>query len=301
MELCLASVPNSYSVKRGRVDALAGEIDTLVLGASNAYAAIVPGRMPGSAFNLANVAQTLYYDDQILTRVLPTLPRLKHVILTAGYGSLFVQVKRGAIEDWRQYYYAQEWDIPPRVWHERLDLRMWSRLALAWPPLPIRQAGIGLRTFITGDVPDADADMDARGWHRTVGAGDMSDRRAAATLARHHADMSEAHIGDNVGYLEHMISILAERDVEVTLVTLPVWRSYRNGMREDVWNRALEIYTQLAERHGIAYLCFLHAPGLEWKHFRNPDHLNQAGAARFSDMLAVAITSGYASSDCPLR
>jgi len=290
LEVCLAKFPNSYAIKRERLAALASEIETLILGPSSAFSDVVPSRLDGSVFNLANVNQTLYYDDRLFVQVLPALPRLRRVLIVVEYSSLFRQLERGQFEDWRQYYYAQEWNIPPRLPRERWDVRMWSRLALAWPPFPMTAVLGGLHTLRTGLAPASGPDIDSRGWQKLPGIGDMTDQRAVTTLARHHEQMLDANVPDNVGYLEHMLSLIAERHMEGVLVTLPVWRSYRDGMRPDVRKRATDIYKRLAREHGARYLCFLETP-LDAKDFRNPDHLNEEGAVRFTGMLNAALAS----------
>jgi len=300
MELTLARYPNSHRVKRERLAALADEIDTLILGSSSAFSDVVPSHLEGSAFNLANVNQTLYYDDRLLTKVLPTLPRLKRVVMVVEYPSLFRQFRRGVIEDWRQYLYAQEWNIPPRVAAERWDLRIWSRLALAWPPFPWTALSGGWEAWETGVAPAIVPEIDPRGWEKLPGTGDMTDRRAESTLARHHEEMLESNLADNVGYVEHMFSLIQQRRIEGILMTVPVWATYRAGMKRDVWSRAVGIYRQLARDHGTRYLCFLEMP-LDAKDFRNPDHLNELGAVRFSDALNRSLTSAAGADQCGTR
>jgi hypothetical protein len=288
-EISLAHVPNGYSVKRDNLRALAGEVDTVIVGSSNAYYGISPQGLSGVAFNLADVNEGPYYHDRLLTDQVPRLPNLKRVIIVVSYLTLFSQLTRGEIEDWRQYYYQHEWGIPPRSLRDRLDVRMWSRLALSMPPFPLDSLYAGFRTMLTGVKPSTIPNLDARGWWVTETTGDLSGQAAAITLARHHALMHESNVQDSIGYLEHLLSLLDQHQVDKVLVIMPVWQTYADGMRADTWDRARGIYERLASSHGGRYLCFLRTPQLSANEFYDPDHLNRRGAIRFTALLDAAL------------
>src|SRR3954470_14793848 len=104
LEWWLTRVPNVDSVKREHRQPLKSQVDTLILGASGSFWDIAPHELSGSAYNLGAAAQTLYYDDHLLTQLLPELPQLKRVILTISYVSFFFQMQDSDEED-RQFYY----------------------------------------------------------------------------------------------------------------------------------------------------------------------------------------------------
>jgi hypothetical protein len=289
-ELCLAQVPNGYSVKRQRLAALSSEVDTLVLGSSHAYYGIRPGGLSGSAFNLAYVNQTLYHDYRLLSQVAPQLQRLNRVIVTVGYVSLFFQLSRSELEGWREYYYNQEWGIPPRYVEDRLDFRMWSRLALLMPPFPRESIGMGLQALIAGTKLETVPNMDERGWWKLKPTtGDLSPAAAAILIAGHHGQMRESDLADNISYLEHSLSALRARHIEVFLVTLPVWHTYADQMRADTWNRASQAYDRIAREHGARYLSYLNMPQLMPEDFLDAYHLNSRGGARLTAILNAAM------------
>src|SRR5437762_1145455 len=88
LEWTLAKIPNSFSAKRDGIHALSNDVDTVILGSSEAFFGISPHRLSGTAFNLANSAQTPYYDYEIMKSVLPDLPKLRRVIIQIDYVSL---------------------------------------------------------------------------------------------------------------------------------------------------------------------------------------------------------------------
>ena len=284
-ELCLANVPNSYSIKRDSLNALAGDVDTLIVGSSNAYYGIAPDRLQGVAFNLANVNEGPYYTDRLVTAKAPKLPKLKRVIVAVGYITLFSELTRGEIEDWRQYYYAQEWGIPPRSPLDRLDIRMWSRLALAMPPFPMDSLREGFQTLRTGIRPSTIPHLDARGWWCADTASRVGPMMVANALARHHGLMHESYVQDSIGHLDHLLSLLDQRGVDTVLITMPVWHTYADGMRQDTWDRSRAVFQRLAASHRARYLCLLRTPQLSADEFYDPDHLNMRGALHFTALL----------------
>jgi hypothetical protein len=283
LEWSTVRIPTSYSSKRLQLSALSGRIDTLILGASSAYYGVVPNQLSGAAFNLADVIQSLYYDDQLLTRALPKLPRLRRVVVPVQYISLFFELD-DFFESWRQYFYAQEWGIPPRRFRDRLDIRMWSRVALLTP----RSSILSLRPALSSTP--AVENTDDRGWSPAVAADNEVSRLdaayAARRLAQYHGTMMHPGYEEaNLSYLEHIISLLQAHHVECVLVTLPVWATFRDGMRADMWDRTQNDIQHLVKIHGVRYLSFLNQPQLEAADFFDVDHLSPRGAVRFTKML----------------
>jgi hypothetical protein len=108
----IQAVPSSYAIRRSRLETLAGRVDTIIAGSSHAYAGIVPDRLDGFAYNIAGVSESLDYDYWMLNRVVPSLPKLKLVILEIQDLTFFYRMS-DSTEAWRQYYYWQDWDILP--------------------------------------------------------------------------------------------------------------------------------------------------------------------------------------------
>jgi hypothetical protein len=296
LESWTARIPSSYSLKRERLHALSTEIETLILGASDAYHGVAPQELSGSAYNLANVSQSLYYDDQLFTQVVPQLPRLKRVIIPIQYISLFFELY-DFFEDWRTYFYWQEWQIPPQRFGDLLDLRMWSRAQLR--PAAYYKSVLGAEfqsVLRAGNQGPSDPDlavMDRRGWWQTP----VFDNRpqkldayaAAPILARHNQLMQMAYEQPNLGYLKHILSVAREHNIECVFVTLPVWKTYRDGMQQDRWRRTQADIQSLATTYHVRYFCFLDLEEFGPDDFTDVDHMSPAGAIRFTRVLSHAL------------
>lgn len=294
LEWWMVQLPTSHSVKRKQFEAMKGQIDTLILGSSSAYWDIAPEELPGTVYNLANVAQTPYYDDQLATQALDQMPKLRRVIIGMPYVSMFFQLP-GTDEEERQYYYFQEWNIPPPGWRERLDIRMVSRVALRTPSFSVISLGKALVRKLKGGPFEPDpleSPIDAHGWsaRETGDPKDLSPAAVEKKITYHHGLMRFSNEPDNLRDLTHLVAELRARKIEVIVVTPPVWREYRMRMRSDFWQHAQTDFESLSRQYGVRYVSFLEAPELGSTDFLDADHLNGGGAIRFTRMLRAAIT-----------
>ncbi|HTP27418.1 MAG TPA: SGNH/GDSL hydrolase family protein [Anaeromyxobacteraceae bacterium] len=284
LEWGLARVPNSFSVKRDGLRALSNEVDTVILGSSEAFFGISPHGLSGTAFNLSNSAQTPYYDYEIMKRVLPELPRLRRVIIQFDYVSLYAELYDHT-DNWRQYGYYQEWHIPLQRPIDYWDVRLFSRVGLYKTLSALLEFGKGSRMNFAPCVDD-------RGWCQA--ADDWSSPGLGADDARRMLDgqqynMHDTYLPANAAVLERLIAMLRGHGIEVAIVIMPVYPSYQTEMHNAKWERAQAIVEGLAHKYGARYLNFEHEPRLAEKDFNDVNHLSAHGANYFSEILDAAL------------
>jgi hypothetical protein len=240
--------------------------------------------------------------------ILPELPKLNRVIIEIQDTSLFFQLQESK-EDWRQYYYQQEWHIPPPRLKDRLDIRMWSRFALPTGDLYRSSLRKALFALVRGRgkefVPDVtpDTEMDDRGWWSPIDKEPSPQHLSAAslaiTLARHRSVMKAINEPVNLAYLSHLLSVLRERNIEVVLITMPVWPAYSEKMDAEYWDRAQADLEQLTKKYGARYLSFLSMPQLDPEDYWDVDHLSPRGAIRFTGWLNSTLEKSNANLRSP--
>jgi hypothetical protein len=283
LEWVMLRSPNSMSIKRDRLEALAGDVDTLILGSSETYYGLKPEALSGVAYNLANNAQTLYYDYELIKSILPKLPRLRRVYVLANYTSLYAELYDHP-ESYRLYGYLQEFSIPLQRKVDYFDLRIFSRVLLHSPHA-------ALERLMTGFVSSRDKRIDDHGWYRVPdedrwGLG-LED--AAGRIAVHHSFMRKNYLPDNQAVLERLIQLLQERHVEVVLITTPVYPTYQAQMRPEMWEPEKATYEKIAARYGVRYLNFLNEAHLQAVDFEDASHLNAEGAEHFAHILEMRV------------
>jgi hypothetical protein len=284
LEWGLAKVPNSFSAKRDELQPLSGNVDTIILGSSEAFFGISPHKLSGTAFNLANNAQTLYYDYEIMKRVLPKLPRLKRVIFQIDYVSLYSELYDNT-DSWREYGYYQEWHVPLQRPIDYWNVRLFSRAAL-YKTLSI------LLGLAQGHQMDFATCVDDRGWcdaPKEWAAPGLTDDAARQMINGNHSNMHDEHIPANTAVLEQLLAMLREHGIDVVIVVMPISPAYQAAMRPAAWERSQHIVQDLARKYGARYLSFERESRLTDEDFNDVNHLNARGAVRFSEFLDAAL------------
>ncbi len=269
-------------------------VEVLVLGSSHAESGILPAELGAPAFNLAGPGQTLYYDRALLDKLQRRLPALKLVILPVSFFSLESQLDEGP-ERWRGYYYQYEWGLPHRDWHLAWHVRNYSAYFCYGQE-------IGLRNILRGRIRDATADFDAwGGWTNRPpppggfnADGSPAELSASARVAlqRHHSRMKPEHIPRNTQLIEAMARQLQRQGIRLVLVTLPVAQAYSDGMNAAAYQRMQAALRQLAARHGLTWLNYTGDRRFTDADFWDADHLNLAGAQKFSRLLRDDLAAG---------
>lgn len=279
LEWGLCRMPNAASIKRDRLHALSAQVDTIILGGSETYYGISPHALSGTAFNLANWSQSLYFDYELTKKVLPDLPKLERAIVLVNYMSLYMELYDHP-ESPRQYQYVQEWGIPLQRPSDYLDIQVWSRVARYSPHSALEELERGFRGSLAPRVDD-------RGWYRVPDEDrwGLGVEQAHGRLAVHHGFMKEKYFQGNTERLEHLITLLRGRGVDVVLVTTPVWETYRAGMRQERWSRTLGVIDAMVQKFGVRYLNHQNDPRMAAEDFEDADHLNADGAVKFARLL----------------
>lgn len=273
-ELAMRRVKTSYSKKRAMLEARAPEIEVLVTGASGALFGIDPSKLGPNAVNLAEMSQSLYYDRQIVERYVDRLPRLRLVLLPVGTVTLETSAHVGG-ELWRSRLYTRYWDFVPPDPEPALDVRRFSVAAL-FPP------AIRMKALLTFDLA---AQLDANGFEPAP-PGVVTQASAEQEYAAHRALFDAANLEENAGELRRILGLLGRRGVRAVLVMPPVSRFYSGLVEPEVRARDLALLHALTEEFDVRLSDYTDDPRFDDAAFRDADHLNAAGAARFSTILA---------------
>ncbi|MFO0760579.1 MAG: hypothetical protein U0359_29125 [Byssovorax sp.] len=281
LEAKLASVENSYSLKRRSLEEDAPSLEVLILGPSHAYYGIDPDHLSRPSLNLANVSQSLQIDAQLASMVLARAPRLRLVLLSFGYFSLGYSTETGG-EPWRNgfthFFYGIQGDQEPWM---LLHPRNYSLLALYGPE---QTRGMALRGF-TSTLAD---NVSPRGFYAAEPrpASLILDEKDGEKRVRTHESLqSEEARGANTAALGAMVAALGARSVKVAFVTLPVHATYARFMDREVWKRSQAVIRGLVREGAVSYHDYLEDGRFGVEDFRDHDHLCAAGAAKMTRIL----------------
>ena len=290
-QFMLSSVhPDEYSAKKDLLERRAHEVEVLVMGSSHAYYGIMPDELGRPAFNLAAVSQSLFYDRALVEKYLDQLPALKMVILPVSYFTPGYQVD-DSIEHWRGHVYYYVYGQHNRNWHKDCSARNF----FAYYLYDTQLGGPG--PVFTGKVRDCLGDYDlSGGWTNRVMSTTSQKPLSLAedgpvALKRHRVLMKPPHYPENEAILEDLVKRLKSRGIKPILISMPTTHYYRDGMDAALHQRMQDILNRVSSENGIPYLDYEADPRFVDADFYNSDHLNLAGARKFSRLLgAEAVT-----------
>jgi hypothetical protein len=284
LELRLRALPTSYSQKDAGFTRMAPDLETLVLGASEAAEGVDAGAFGPHAYNLANVGQSLYCDRGLFAWALPQAPKLKRVLWGLSFQSLGYHLQ-GTAEAWRSVSYFREFGIPPEEGLRGMDFRFASAVLFYEPFSALRWAltGQGLSTptlTATGQdpltcYPDDDI-LDIKINPRTAA------QRAATHEGLTHLDAVDANLEE----IKALKRLADARGVSVEIFLLPVTKDYAQAINMDQRNLMVGRLKTLAAADGMELKDYFQDPRFEDGDFFDVDHLCAQGSEKFSAILA---------------
>lgn len=277
-EAWMRMIPNEYSFKWKYAMRHAPEIKTLVLGSSHSFYGIDTDVFEPYALNAANESQTLEYDEYFLRSHLERFTHLERVIITVSYFSLFSHRDTGP-EIWRETNYRI-------YWHKNglFPLRYNFELANPFPGARIIQylKKGRKRCSQTGTGTEFNLAHRKMDWQNT----------GPIAAKRHTEIYNQTVFENNVNVLHAMVNMCLEKKVEVYIVTLPAWSTYRQHLDPEQLRRTVATCQEMAERTGCRYFNWLADSDFGEGEFFDADHLNEIGAEKVAHRLLKQFKMG---------
>lgn len=271
LEFVAESIPNSYTYKRGYMEQHGAQIQTLILGSSNAYDGLNPSILP-QAFNLANSSQTLEDDYRLLAKYIDTMDSLQTVIVGLGYHSL-----GATTEDNRRTYYTIYMDLYPRwplskysfeVCNPEMLIKKIIKYAVSRDVT--RCDSLGQRVGHTKEAVETGAEW----WNKDIQSLVDNDKLEIGnrTLA----------IEENTQYLKEIVDLCNAHNVQPIIVQMPVTEEYKRLLpREQV-----ALYKELLQSLDSSAICI---DASEWEipedGWYNATHLTKEASEEFTRRL----------------
>jgi hypothetical protein len=276
-ESFLRRLPTSYGIKSAQLTADAADIKLLILGNSHATYGLDPRLFTPDAFNIASVNQSLYFDKRITLKYLDVLKKLKYVLISMDFHSLYLS-DEGVRNVWSYYGYGIDYKHSLSYATRHCYLYGYKG-ALS---LEFMERAFDSRYRVIRSV-DADYDLDldhpyTKGYIGKVGVkylAEKDNRKRAAffnDLVRSSQERKSI-----TGDLEEFLDTLKRRGITPILITLPCYGPYRDLLDKNVMaQNAVDIRT-ICDKYKVAYWDYFAMP-LDSSCFYNSDHLNEKGA-----------------------
>jgi hypothetical protein len=219
LEFVAESIPNSYTYKREYIEQYGAQIQTLILGSSNAYDGLNPNVIP-HAFNLANSSQTIEDDYRLLSRYIDAMDSLQTVVLGLGYHSLALTTHAN-----RRMYYTIYMDLYPRwplseysfeVFNLELLLKKITQYTVSRDIM--RCDSLGQRVGHTREAVERGTEF----WNRDVEGMVDNDKM--------YVNRQWGTIDANYRLICQMVDMCNARGVTPVIVVLPVMEEYKKRL-----------------------------------------------------------------------
>lgn len=284
-EWLVRQYPNSYRYKAEWMDAHADSVQTLVMGASHIYYAVIPDSLGADVFNLSNVSQLYEYDWFLLNRYSARLGRLRNLLLVVDDTSLFDAPMEQLPEDWHRCIYY-------RLYMGYDKHPLWSRYGfeLSSNPTFRRKLMPALRYAINGEV---NLDCDSLGFGTAFVTPDRFDsvamQRESDIAIERHRCKDWSLVANNRDYLFKITQWCQQHQVRLLLVTTPMWHGFYNKIDKKQLEVMYQIANQCVARYGAIYKDYMRDPRFQGTDFHDGDHLSRQGAEKFTRILKEEI------------
>lgn len=226
LEWIAESIPNSYTYKRDYMEQHGAQIQTLILGSSNAYDGLNPSVIP-NAFNLANSSQTLEDDYRLLAKYIDSMDSLRTVIVGLGFHSLAATPEAN-----RRMYYTIYMDLYPRWPINKYSFEVCN------PEMLVKKI---IKFAVSRDVTRCDslgqrvghtleaAQSGAEWWNKDVVALVMNDK---FEILNHKLEISKT-VTENIEWLTSIVDLCNAHGVQPVIVQMPVMKEYKRRLPEE--------------------------------------------------------------------
>lgn len=286
IEYSIRKIPNDYAYKNEWLSNNSKDVKVIALGASSILYNINPEYFHEKGFNAAHFSQSLKYDNLIFNKFIDEMPELEYVILGVDFWSPFGSMENGP-EWWRIKYYNIHYGANIYKWQGRYNYEIYL---LNTNTLKIATGGLLTLLGVKNDT------------HRTVndyGYGSnytLKNRmeewdNGSFEAARHNELISsiidESMIEENKRYVEDIISKCAERDIEVIIVSSPLYKSYLENQDSNFLNKYNDFCRYFVESYpnNVVQYNFSNDSRFTEDDFYDSNHLNEVGSIKLTMIL----------------
>lgn len=271
LEWVAESIPNSYTYKRDYMEQQGSQIQTLILGSSNAYDGLNPSVIP-HAFNLSNSSQTLEDDYRLLAKYIDSMNSLQTVIVGLSYAAFGATTEAN-----RRTYYTIYMDLYPRWPLSKYSFEVCNLETLVKKIIKYavsrdvtRCDSLGQRVGHTKEAAQSGAEW----WNKGVDALVRNDSFQFSVIS--------FQINENIRYLHAIVELCKAHGVKPVIVMMPVMKEYKRMLPIE----QVELYDEVLRSLDSVAICI---DASEWEipedGWYNATHLTKEASEEFTRKL----------------
>lgn len=278
-ELLARAIPTSYKTKHNNLMNKKDQLEILVLGSSHANFGIDPQYFGRAAFNISNTSQCLYQDYNVLLKYLPECKNVKMVIVPISYFTLQTELALSP-EAWRCMNYSVYMGVKGDESHSVFDLRYQSALVLWDGPIGVIRSLRKNKKLDINEYGYQAPDKSKKDINEVI-----NDSAGEARVQYHDKIMKYDLLNYNIVILNKLIDELKKRNIKIVFVTTPVYKTYYQHISKKNYETMINVLNDISQKKSVTYFNYFNDNRFEINDFMDNDHLNNAGAKKFSVIL----------------
>jgi hypothetical protein len=285
LEYSLRTIKSGFEKKRNDLISLSDSIEILILGNSHENNGINPLYFKKPAYNLAYGSQTILYEKQLILKYIGILKKLKLVIISLDYPSLY-----WGFSEKRDFFYYHYYDINIR---NKSYLKEYiSYFYYVYSP---RTA---LRLLYNNSESNSEAKL-VKGWlsYDTTDYSTLTYKEGKKKVFDFEVDINQSIISKENDYvrseLESLIIFLKQRQIIPILITTPCYKYFTDNLDKQILRNDSLYIEKLAAKYKLFYINSLKDTSYKIEHFHDNDHLNQYGAKKYTIFLDNIIDKSF--------
>ena len=294
MDLYLVNMNSLHKEKANGLMEHAHEIEILILGNSHATYGVDPSKFSTFAYNIANVGQSIYFDKELTLQNLNKLKKLKYVLISLDYHSLYFSRQRGERNIWSYYgngikYPADNYKkanispflfgYDPKVSFSLIKKNMIKKWKIRNQNYFINydvELGVSLMdTIIKGYIPLLGTEQkkfnNENYINRIKGFDNLINYSTEKDLV--------------LNEISQLITTLQNKGVKPIFFSTPTFNEYNNFLDTIIINKNLTNSKKLCKKYEIEFWDYANNNNFVKEDFFNADHLNKKGGIKFGKML----------------
>ena len=276
-ESLLKHIPNDYAYKKAYLDDNARSLDILFLGNSHVFYGINPEFLTLNSFNASHPSQTLKYDFEILDKYKNDFQKLKYIVVSLDYFTLFTTLESG-LEPWRVKNYTIYYGLNStnkisdffEIFSNKMSLNLGRILDYYFQ----KKSTISCSKTGWGFAYNSSKNQDL-----------VSTGKSAALR---HTVGNDMYFNENIKTLKSIIELAQKKGVKVIILTSPAYFTYTENLDKNQMEKTVKVATEMTHNYGnCQYLNLLSDSSFIKSDFFDADHLNESGAERLTRKLGA--------------
>ncbi len=279
VEFKLRTINSEYEKKQKGLLEKSSEIEILFLGNSRADNGLNPTFFSKPAYNLAYGSQTILYDKALVLKYLPILKKLKHVVLSLDYHTLY----SGYLQE-RDFFYYHYFGI--NIKNKSFIKEKLSYFFYVYTPkisikLLKENKDVKMINGWTGNESSIASRLTERYGRERAQSFDLTINQSRKT--KEYIEVQKDY--------EDLIRFLNQNNITPIIVTAPCNKEFTKFLDEKINQYNLDFIQKMKKKYNLVYLNSLNDSRFKKTDFYNNDHLNIIGAEKYSKIIDSLINA----------